>query len=215
MRRSESVRVSAGRRRFIRGTAPLGTGASRRRAPSRVAVRGSPSGAYRVQLSGVLLPGWCGNLAAGLARAGISIQRGLARRGPAGTWHAQLELARTEAGVDPRSIDYMDLATRESEAGFGTPIVLDAYQVTRVDAHGGALRLDVSGPDVVGFLGALLRRLAYQALFPVELRIETRDGRAEDRLWLRSIGGGVPSPEDEATLEASLERLLRRKEGEK
>jgi hypothetical protein len=54
-------------------------------------------------------------------------------------------------------------------------------------------------------LAALLRRLSYFALFPVEKRLETRDGRVEDVLFLRGAGDPAPSSRAREALRRALE----------
>ena len=82
-----------------------------------------------------------------------------------------------------------------------------------VDRSGGAAQallalLEIEGEDRVGFLAALLRRMAYLSLFPVELELETSGGRALDRFWLRSAGDRAPSERARVALAASLEALV-------
>jgi UTP:GlnB (protein PII) uridylyltransferase len=51
--------------------------------------------------------------------------------------------------------------------------------------------LTLEAVDSLGLLGSLLSAFAQLGLFPDELHIETRDGRAYDCIWL-SAAGGVP-----------------------
>ena len=52
--------------------------------------------------------------------------------------------------------------------------------------------LTLEAADSLGLLGALLGTLAELGLFPVELHIETRGGRAYDSLWLAAADGTQP-----------------------
>ena len=53
--------------------------------------------------------------------------------------------------------------------------------------------LTLEAADSLGLLGALLGGLAELELFPLELHIETRAGRAYDSLWLAGAAGTPPA----------------------
>lgn len=161
---------------------------------------------FVVELEGAVPTGWLGNLSMGLAEAGISIRSGAARADPLGHWLARLELCRTPGGKDPGSLDLEELANRPSGAGFTTRIEIFEYALTRDSDRDALLHLHVCGRDRLGFLAALLRRLAFFALFPVELELETRGERAIDRLWLQS-GGSAPSERVRRALDGHLRAL--------
>jgi hypothetical protein len=179
------------------------------RAP-RAALREESAGGFRLKLAGRFPPGWCGNLAAGLARAGIAIESGRALSSAARGWRAELCLRAPGCGADPRQLDFGQLLETDAGAGFTTPIALLASRVGSSPRHGGCLTLAIEGEDRVGFLAALLRRLAYLSLFPVELELETRGGVAADLLWLRGAGGRQPCAGAARSLAASLGALVRR-----
>jgi hypothetical protein len=101
----------------------------------------------------------------------------------------------------------------DAGAGFATPLPLVGFALAPSPSRGGCLRLDVAGEDGVGFLAALLRRLAFHSLFPVELGLDTVGGQARDRLWLRGAGGTRPLPRAQLALRASLEALVRVRRG--
>ena len=162
---------------------------------------------FEMRLDGPLAPGWAGNLAAGLARAGISIDRGHARDTGAGVWTARVEIVARPGAADPRALDPAKLVTLDSGAGFATPIELDHFALHTSLDHGGTLQLAIGAADTVGFLSALLRRLAYFALFPVDLRLETRDLRVADEFWLRAGGSRAPSRATESALRRALQAL--------
>jgi hypothetical protein len=163
---------------------------------------------FVLELEGAVPTGWIGNLSMGLAEAGISIRSGAARSDSLGRWLARLELCRTPGGKDPASLDLEELASRPSGAGFATRIEILEYSLARDLERAALLRLDVCGRDRLGFLAALLRRLAFFALFPVELELETEAGRAIDRLWLQS-GGSAPSERVRRALDGHLRALAR------
>lgn len=114
---------------------------------------------FEVRLDGPLAPGWAGNLAAGLARVGISIDRGHARGAGAGLWSSRIEVVRTPGAADPRALGIAGLATTDSGAGFSTPIELDHFALLPSLEHGGTLQLRLDAADTVGFLAAVLRSL--------------------------------------------------------
>lgn len=152
-------------------------------------------------------PGWCGKLATGLAGHGVDIRRGDAVQTASGSWRAEFVLTMPvdcEIGSD----DITALMATDAGAGFTSRIVLFDYRLEESDAHQGCLRLDVEGEDRLGFLAALLRRLAFLSLFPVEFRLETVEGHARDRLWLRGGLGCAPQPNAMRTLAANLEALV-------
>lgn len=159
---------------------------------------------YELALEGRFAPGWAGNLAAGLAERSVSIECGDAHASRAGLWSARFDVRRLPGAPALESLDLAALAYTDAGRGFATPFQLDAYALAEVEAHDGSLLLTVSAPDGVGFLAGLLRRLAYFALFPVELRLETRDGRVDDELWLRGAGSRTPSARTHAALDRAL-----------
>jgi len=162
-----------------------------------------------LRLTGMLRPGWCGKLATGLARRGIGIESGHAATVSAGNWRAEFQLV-GPAEPAPSRIDIGRLLSARDRAGFTTPIVLERFSLTRSETRGGCLALAVEGEDRVGFLAALLRRLAFFALFPVELQLDTLGMQVSDRLWLRAGGGRAPRAETADALAASLTALVRK-----
>jgi hypothetical protein len=175
-------------------------------APRGPSVRVRPLGAERFQfrLEGSLAPGWAGNLASGLAASQFSIERGEARAERGGIWAACFEVRRL-AGAPPfDAIDVAALAATDSGEGFATPLRLFGFTLEASTERGGCLVVSVSAQDTVGFLAALLRRLAYFSLFPIELRLETRAGRVSDELWLRGAGDRMPSLRAQEALRRAL-----------
>jgi len=174
----------------------------------RVGFEPGPGSAAALSLYGRLRPGWCGNLASGLASRDIDIVRGHAIAPAPGAWRARFTLRRTP-GVDPTEAELRHMLETDPGAGFTSPLELLGFALERSETRGGSLRLDIEARDRVGFLASLLRRLAFYALFPVELDLDTLEGRARDRLWLRGAGGTVPRPRTQAALDASLAALVR------
>ena len=156
---------------------------------------------------------WADPLCRGLSRAGLAIRRGFAVRredsDPASGWRARFEIAREEASTDPVLLDYLELLARGRTLS-RAPIHLSEYALSESNAHGGSLFLEVRGPDHTGFLGAILERLAFLSLSPVEMRIETLDSGVHDQFWLRTRDGAVPNPRARKLLGEVLDgRLLR------
>lgn len=171
------------------------------------AVKRSGEGGYVLELAGSFLPGWSGSLANGLAQHGIGIVRGFARKLEGLRWEACFELEPTPCGDDPLVLDYRELASRPLQAGARLRVRLDGFELRTSAAHGGCIELRVEGADQVGFLGAMLKRFAFLALFPEAMAIDTTDGRVRDVFWLRGIGRTVPSDESRGALGRALRRL--------
>jgi hypothetical protein len=146
-------------------------------------------GTARVELTGELPLGWCGNLAGALSRRGVSILRGQAERAGAG-WTVSLDII-AEEGTDPSTLDFAALASEVSPEP-NTPVRLESF-VLNVPRRGAAVELTVRGPDRRGFLAALLERLALLGLFPQRISVETVHGMAADTLWLHSVNGEPPA----------------------
>jgi hypothetical protein len=157
-----------------------------------------PGGLFRLVLAGRLPRRWADPLCRGLARERLSIRRGFARLAPDG-WHAELELARAAGSTDPLLVDYLALALRAPGDVALPSLALDRYRLAR--RGDGGLDLEVEGPDQLGFLGGLLERLAFLALVPEAMWLETGPAGLRDRFLLRRAAGGSPT---EATL-----RILR------
>jgi hypothetical protein len=162
----------------------------------------------RIALEGVLWPGWAGNLASGLAAQRVSIVRGHALGGGAGLWSARFDVRCLPGAPDLAALDLVALARQEAREGFSTPLRLARFALHPALEHGGSLRLSVAARDRVGFLAALLRRLAYFSLFPVEMRLDTRGASVADELWLRAGGDRPPSTTTREALARALGALV-------
>lgn len=150
----------------------------------------------RVRLGGPLRPFWMANLGRGLSEQRLSIQRAHAKRENEGMWVAELWLLPLPSARNPLAVSYLRLANeRGPRAASGEKLALTRYKLEESVDHGGTLRLEFEAEDSLGLLGELLASLAVLMLFPVEMHIETRDGRAHDCLWLRGVGASQPRPE--------------------
>lgn len=172
-------------------------------------IRRAEEGRFTLQLWGRLRPGWSGGLAEALSAQRVSLVRGFARKFGAMRWLAEFTLERTDGAADPLALDYLELAARPLPSGWRRPIRLESFKLLPSAKHGGSLLLEIHGDDEVGFLGALLMRLAFLSLFPEELHIDTRDGRVRDRFHLVGIGKSRPSDAAAAALETMLRGLVR------
>lgn len=162
--------------------------------------------AYRIRLEGPFGPSWIAGLCAELADRQISIDRAHAMRTLNQTWVAELNVIALPGAEDPLKIGYVELA----EAGApdaSDPLRLDSYSVEETGAHGGALKLTIEAADSLGLLGSLLSQLAMLFLFPIEMHIETRNGRAYDSFWLGTVGATSPGPRIRDALERVLARV--------
>lgn len=173
------------------------------RGPS-VRVRSLGEERFRFYIEGSLAPGWAGNLASGLAAQRISIERGEAHAERGGIWTARFEVQRLAGALPFEAIDLAELASTDSGEGFATPLRLIGFELEASAERGGCLVVAVSAQDTVGFLAALLRRLSFFSLFPIEMRLETRGGRVEDVLWLRGAGDRAPSSRAHEALRRAL-----------
>jgi hypothetical protein len=163
---------------------------------------------WSVRVWGTLGPFWADALALGLTAARISILRGFARQDGTGRWIADFLLAPGPDAPEPSSLDFLALAFGASSPGDGGPIVLSQYALDGSPDVGPSLYLEVRGPDRLGFLGSLLRRLARLGLSPREMLITTRDGEAFDRFFLKTVSGALPSEEVRRALEESLDAAV-------
>ena len=149
-------------------------------------------GAFRVRLGGVFRGAWLAGLSSRLAEQQISIDHVHARVSGEDAWVAELHLLALPGAGDPLSVDYSAIAGA-AEPGSASEFTIESYRLLESRAYGGSLMLTLEAADSLGLLGSLLGALAQLALFPVELHIETKDGRAYDSLWLAAPDGRPPS----------------------
>jgi hypothetical protein len=148
---------------------------------------------FRVRLGGLFHGAWMARLSTRLAERELSIDHIHARLTTDQVWIAELHLIRLSGRTDPLSLDYAALAADDSDGPISGNLLIDSYRLIESRDYGGSLMLTVEALDSLGLLGALLGRLAQLELFPVELHIETKDGRAYDSLWLAALGGAPPA----------------------
>ena len=160
---------------------------------------------YRVRMGGAFRGAWLASLSRGLAARELSIDHLHARRTGNRLWIAELHLIALPSARDPLHIDYSSLTTAGEVAPSGA-FELDSYRLIESRDYGGTLMLTLEAADSLGLLGSLLGGLAQLNLFPNELHIETRGGRAYDSLWLAGAGGSCPS----TTLHRAASDLLSR-----
>ncbi len=162
---------------------------------------------YRVRLGGLFGPTWLASLCTELSDNDLSIERAHATRAPDASWLAELTLEADEGAEDPCSLPYLEWADSELEAhaAYVRPTTFD---LETSDAHGGTLCLTLEADDVLGLLGTLLTQLAHLCLCAVELHVETRAGRAHDRVWLATADGCAPSEAHREELESLLRRRV-------
>jgi hypothetical protein len=164
---------------------------------------------YRVRLGGPLRPGWMVALCGGLSQRFISIDQLHGKRGHDGSWVAELHVLCLDGASDPQSIPYIELAAAASPVGcVGGALKLASYALIKSTDYGGTLLLSFEAEDNLGLLGSVCASLASVSLYPIEVHVETRNGRAYDSMWLSGAGGVVPSAEAHAALEAVLKQSV-------
>lgn len=159
---------------------------------------------HTLRVNGALPPGWAGRVAAGLAARSISIVRGRARRDGPITWRGEFEVA-PPPGTPVEGLDLAVLAwLRNPSPGAPTRVTLTRY---RVDELPGEILVAVEAHDQVGLLDRLLGVFAMFGLFPREMELDTREGVAMDRFYLRAVGDRAPPGDLAAALRGMLARL--------
>jgi hypothetical protein len=162
-------------------------------------------GAFRVRLGGPFRGAWMASLSSRLGALHISIDHTHARLTGDKIWIAELHVLTLVGAPGPLSLDYIAFA-EQAEPSRSALFEVDSYRLIESRDYGGSLMLTLEAGDSLGLLGALLGGLAELALFPIELHIETRAGRAYDSLWLSGANGAVPSA---ATRQAADQLLAR------
>ncbi|HEY6871392.1 MAG TPA: hypothetical protein VI298_01565 [Geobacteraceae bacterium] len=164
------------------------------------------SGTFDLKIRGKMPHDWIVNLSAGIAGAGISIERGKARKVSTLVWEGTFELKPVAFGADPKGIDYLGFARTAAKAD-GRALSIEEFSLRLPAASCDALSLEIRANDQTGFLGALLDRLSFFSLFPEEMDIETTAGKICDRFRLKGVGGQLPSDAVVAVLRRNLEGL--------
>jgi hypothetical protein len=166
---------------------------------------------FRIRLGGTFSSAWLARLCRGLAGERISIERAHAMRAPNRAWSAELHVRCLPGAPAVASLPLLQLVAADvPEPG---PLELDSYELTASTAHGGTLHLMIAAPDSLGLLGSLLAQLAKLTLYPIEMHIETSDGRAQDSLWLYTDQALRPSGDLQEALERTLASSLHTRAG--
>jgi hypothetical protein len=155
--------------------------------------RDAASGNYAINLWGYFPPGWMAAFAAGMAKNGISIIGGTAKKVSAARWEATFYINVPGDALLPHEVDFIALVKKQPE-WINMPTIRLEELSASLDGNG-SLRVDVKGADQSGFLMAILRNFAFLSLFPAELEVKTLAGRVHDRFWLRGIAGAALSAE--------------------
>jgi hypothetical protein len=163
---------------------------------------------YRVRLGGPFKGAWLASLSRHLGERQISIDHTHARLTGAEIWIAEFHLLALAPAIDLLPLDYIALAER-AEPTQPAAFELASYRLIESRDYGGSLMLTLEAADSLGLLGALLGGLGDLGLFPVELHIETRGGRAYDSLWLTAAGGTKPPAAAREAAELFLARSHR------
>ncbi len=155
-----------------------------------------------LRIGGRLPRGWSVRLSRGLARRGVSLVSGDARRVQDDAWLLELELDLRHA--DASGIDFLAVARSEEETGpVSDPRILDfALQLER-----DALHLEVHAWDAVGLLAAVLAQVWSAGLSPDELILETEAECAFHSLVLRDRHRAPPTASHARLLARALKRL--------
>ncbi len=177
----------------VHDSAPAEIGRTRARASAQRSyeVHDTPSGTVHLRLWGSLPLGWAGSLTRGLADAGLSVRRAVARRGAGTAWIAAFEIERTSECADPMLVDYLALTTAAAAAR-DVDLHVTRHRV-EPDASG-CVHIEVEAPDQPGFLAGLLERLRFLRLEPIALEIDTGPDGARDRISVRPCEGDRVSP---------------------
>lgn len=165
------------------------------------------SGNHDLKIRGRMPHNWIVNLSAGIAGAGVSVERGVARKVSAAIWEGKFELKPLAFGVDPAGIDYLRYVRTAAAKTDSRALSIDDFTLRLSTASQDAINLEVRADDQPGFLGAFLGRLSFFSLFPEEMVIETAGGKVFDRFRIKGVGGQVPSEVVLTALRRNMEGL--------
>jgi hypothetical protein len=165
------------------------------------------SGHFNLKIWGRFPPNWIANLSTGLASNRISINSGTAKKVNT-LWKADFEIAATSAAINLNRIDFLAFAMKDADLDAPDNISLTEFSLGDPNENDGALYLELKAADQIGFLSSLLSSLAFYSLFPDAMIIETIGGRIYDRIWIKGVGGNIPSERAIVTLKHKLEGYL-------
>lgn len=176
--------------------------------PPTASVRLLPGGGHHLAIQGQFThPHWFVFLFQGLAERQVSVESGWARSGKTNQWDSELVLDFRRSAATPETLNYVELALQKRPAPEQVELPrLSRFSVARTADE--SLELRVEGPDQVGFLARLLRRVSGMMLLPTEIEIATLSGRIQDRFVLRGPTGGPPDEGDRQALEVLLKSLV-------
>ena len=155
-----------------------------------------------LRIGGRLPRGWSVRLTRGLAKRGVSLLSGYARRIEEDAWLLAFELDLGHADAD--AIDFLAVARGEEE---GAPIAEPRILDFSLQPESDSLALEVHAWDAVGLLAAVLERVWGAGLSPDELILETEAGCAFHSLVLKDRHRAPPSLSHARLLARALERL--------
>lgn len=161
---------------------------------------------YRLRLGGAFGSGWLARLCRGLANQRISIERAHAMRAPNDAWNVELHVECLAGASAVTGLPLLQLVAADAPAS--GPLEIERYELVSSAAHGGTLQLTIEAADTLGLLGSLLLQLEKLDLYPIEMHIETRNGRAEDQLWLYTDRAPRPTDSQLKALETVLDESL-------
>lgn len=165
------------------------------------------SGNHDLKIWGRLPHNWVVNLSAGIAGAGISVERGAARKVSASKWDGNFELKPLSFSVDPAGIDYLHFVRTAVAKTESRAFSIDDFSLRIPTATRDAINLEIRADDQPGFLGAFLGRLSFFSLFPEEMAIETKGGKVFDCFRIKGVGGQIPSEAVLTALSRNLDGL--------
>jgi hypothetical protein len=165
------------------------------------------SGSYELHLKGRFShPHWVAFLFSGLAEAQVSVISGRASQSGIQEWDARINLDFRRCTLAPGTFDYVALAQRKPAAMDMSVPRLTSYEIMR--RRDQELEVRLEGPDQIGFLGRFLGRMALLMLFPSDIEINTVAGVIRDRVVFRGVGGAVPTPEAQQSLDTLLRGMV-------
>jgi UTP:GlnB (protein PII) uridylyltransferase len=127
-----------------------------------------------------------------------------------GQWVAEGRLRVLSSHTRAEDLPYLEWASSPTPRVSVAP-ALRAYRLEDdADRPGGVLCMVIEADDVLGLLGNLIEAVRALGLWPEELHIDTREGRAHDRFWLTTAQGLGPSQETREALVRWLQGQLAR-----
>jgi hypothetical protein len=164
------------------------------------------NGHYTLHMEGLFThPHWVAFLFSSLAQRNISVVSGRASQNTAQVWDAGFELNFDQSAAAPDCLNYVELAHEGTLSGDKELPRLSSFNIAQ---HPKGLEVRLNGPDQIGFLGRMLRRIALLGLFPTEIEIDTVSGAIHDRIVFRTIGGAKVSQSVQSQLQNLLQELV-------